>query len=271
MTLFNLLSIIKMLDKLPETSFQTNATEASKNATKTAANAEAYETSVNDLIEEQTKRDKMQQDDQDKADRELTEKFQEKWRVATELPDPSLEKSPQEQFLDKIGEATKRVKVQLESSKRINKDAREDRGDIWFADNAIISYKAKTDIQIEGNQLTFLWAEGHDLSIIITDLNSPKEAERVVRIANIINLLKSKSNVKLLTEYFVSSKFFNDTNIISRKAIQDLGINPSHLNKYLAEFNFQREQNRESKRQRKSRERKEAQTNISKNYNSSYK
>jgi hypothetical protein len=69
----------------------------------------------------------------------------------------------------------------------------------------------------------------------------------------------------------VSSKFFNDTNIISRKAIQDLGINPSHLNKYLAEFNFQREQNRESKRQRKSRERKEAQTNISKNYNSSYK
>ncbi|MDR2416448.1 MAG: hypothetical protein LBD75_07845 [Candidatus Peribacteria bacterium] len=67
-----------MLDKLPETSSQTNATEASKNATKTAANAEAYETSVNDLIEEQTKRDKMQQDDQDKADRELTEKFQEK-------------------------------------------------------------------------------------------------------------------------------------------------------------------------------------------------
>jgi hypothetical protein len=164
------------------------------------------------------------------------------------------------------------VQKQLESSGKINREARADRWELRFTQSpknavvSIFSYKTATTMTIKWNQVNFRWANGHDLTINGVNLNSPQDAERVVRIANIINLLRSKPNVRFIDnnklgeflgwkDVFISSKntfIANvsnafpkwtefDTKIIYAKEIIDLWVDPKHLDKYLQEIAYQKE------------------------------
>ena len=138
--------------------------------------------------------------------------------------------SPEKHFRILLMKAIPEVILSLESSwgmSRIWRTGRRLHGSFLEEDH-IHSYEEKVLINIKSNKIIFSWTKGHDLEVSCK-MDSFEDAQRIIRIANIINFLQSRTNVALRGERFTNSF----TRLLSREAVSSLWVDPEHLNEYI--------------------------------------
>lgn len=166
-----------------------------------------------------------------------------------------VKKTPEKPFGQQLDEAVLSVQKELESPKKRhwetikesvnrNKDNKERRGDIsiehWYRGSEIIgSYGQKTVIfPVSSQEIKFLWAKGNDMVVRIDPAKGAEEMQRIVKIANMMNMLQNYGDlIKIDEEGKVfyqrdMSTYGIRKDILSFGSIHWLGIEPKVLYTY---------------------------------------